>query len=448
MLLEDKLKEAKREIIIVGVLPVEEFFIRNRLLFADKIRKNNNFKITVFHESESVLFNRSLALDTRYNKSNRISFKELKNKITRMQRFGSSFMFRGENNEYKDFCEDRSQYEVKQLNLWYPSNIIVIDDEYYLSHVLLNISKFDDYRKIEEKDLEDCIKSYIDYIRDKKAGGLYNSKPDDEMIEMYDRDDIPRGIFPRKSFYNTNSQRYSVWLFVFNRNGQLLLQKRSTNPNKVKDNGGLWDKSAGGHVDIEDRSSANTAVRELVEEMYMHDAEYSSYIMEKTNNFINLGEFYEAKREEEQVLNIFKRLSDVDYGYFFLKDSSKRTSKRVFVDWKDHSLTSKEIINEHDNVNGIDVKETKFISDIYLFVSPLNELNNEADLIKMNSTAVCNRRLIEVQDLIDEIEDAKENQTAIINYTDDLLYIVDDLKEVLLGFSDYIKQVFINSNER
>lgn len=50
------------------------------------------------------------------------------------------------------------------------------------------------------------------------------SKPNDELIELYDMQDMPRGINPRKAFYTTNFQQYSVWAFIFTVKGELLLQ--------------------------------------------------------------------------------------------------------------------------------------------------------------------------------------------------------------------------------
>ena len=72
-----------------------------------------------------------------------------------------------------------------------------------------------------------------------KGPGVYNSLPTDEMLVMYDRENVPRGIFPRKAFYNTDFQRYSVWLLVFTRDGRILLHKRAPD---AKDNRGMWDK--------------------------------------------------------------------------------------------------------------------------------------------------------------------------------------------------------------
>jgi hypothetical protein len=307
-----------------------------------------------------------------------------------------------------------------------------VDDKLYTSDVLLDIVSIDDYQLEQDKNRIDRINKYITFISteyDKEknpdgGGAIYLSDPndeDDELIEMYDKEDIPRGIFPRKAFYNTDFQRYSVWIFVFNRKGQLMLHKRAQKI--AKDNAGLWDKSAGGHVDIIDRSSNEAAVREVIEEMYLPNAEYTKYLKEDSKYFINLGEWRTIEREEEQVLNLFTRMKSDEWGYFSLKPPVKRVSKRRFLIESDKPI----------------FKYTKFISDIFFFVAPKDEINNEEAFAKTPSTAAQERKLVEIRELLNWVETEKENGTAENIFTDDLIYIADQYKDTLLGFADYIK---------
>lgn len=424
------LKNAKRKIVIIGVLPVEEFLVKHHKLLYEKLKTTPELKITILHESENLLFSRSLFLETR-DANPRLSFQELKDKISRIQRLGKSYMFKDNEEEYKNFIEENNSLNIKSLNLWQTVQIIQVDEDIYSCPIMLNVSKIKNYELIENETSKKEQEDYIQYLIEGK-GSLYQSSIDEEHIEMYDRNDIPRGIFPRRAFYNTDFQRHSVWVLIFNRNGELLIHQRSKNPKKVKDNGGLWDKSAGGHVDVADRSSFETAERELIEELYLTDAEYTKYVTSDTQDFINLGEWLPDKREKEQVFNLFKRLNKNDYGYFFLRPAVKRTSKRTFITWDDTGLAK--------NLNQ---KETKFISDIYLFVAPEGVLMDIESVEKLDSVAAEKRKMISVRDLIDDIQDVKSNyQELVTTYTDDLIFIADDYKETLLSFSDYIKQIF------
>jgi len=56
---------------------------------------------------------------------------------------------------------------------------------------------------------------------------------------------------------------------IFTRDGKLLIHKRQEN---AKDNRGMWDKSVGGHVAINDVDTVKAAARELVEELHVHEA--------------------------------------------------------------------------------------------------------------------------------------------------------------------------------
>ena len=71
------------------------------------------------------------------------------------------------------------------------------------------------------------------------------------------------GAAPRAEVHGNNLRHRAVHLFIFNRAGELLLQKRS----RWKDrHPNLWDSSAAGHVGAGEEYD-ETAVRELREEL-------------------------------------------------------------------------------------------------------------------------------------------------------------------------------------
>jgi isopentenyldiphosphate isomerase len=448
MKLKDLLQQAKKEIIVIGVLPIEKEIIENSKEIANLFHRNSDFKLSIYHESDSDLFARSLYLDSK-SSSKRISFKELQNKISRIDRFKKSFLSLEEDKMgNRGAIINDSNLVIRQLNLKHTINVVKVDDKIYTSEVLLDIPSLDDYAEVEqpvqgsqEKIAKYTqIEAYIKFISDEKKGGIYLSDPnddDEELIEMYDKEDIPRGIFPRKAFYNTDFQRYSVWIFVFNRKGQLMLHQR-TDKKIAKDNAGLWDKSAGGHVNITDRSSNEAAEREIIEEMYLADAEYTKYLTGNTQKFINLGEWRPIEREEEQVLNLLTRMKSDEWGYFSLKPAVKRVSKRRFI-----KVVSDETGN---SIQKSTFRDTKFISDIFFFIAPEDEINDDEALKKIPSQAAKDRSLIDIRKLLDWVEDEKEEGNAEDVFTDDLIYIADQYKDILLGFADYLKFFFKINN--
>ncbi|MFK7849767.1 MAG: 16S rRNA (adenine(1518)-N(6)/adenine(1519)-N(6))-dimethyltransferase RsmA [Akkermansiaceae bacterium] len=94
----------------------------------------------------------------------------------------------------------------------------------------------------------------------------------EELFDIVDEDDIPVGTATREMAHARNLIHRAIHVFVFNKHGDLWLQKRSlqkdTNP-------GLWDSSVSGHLDAgEDYRSA--ATRELGEEIGLREIDAES----------------------------------------------------------------------------------------------------------------------------------------------------------------------------
>jgi len=84
-----------------------------------------------------------------------------------------------------------------------------------------------------------------------------------ELFDEVDAEDRPIGPKPRDVIHVNNLRHRAVHIFLFNRRGELFLQKRSSWKDK---NPGLWDSSAAGHVDAGE-SYAAAAARETREEL-------------------------------------------------------------------------------------------------------------------------------------------------------------------------------------
>ncbi|OAI25694.1 MULTISPECIES: NUDIX hydrolase [Methylomonas] len=84
-----------------------------------------------------------------------------------------------------------------------------------------------------------------------------------ELLAVVDQDDHVVDHLPRGVIHAQGLRHRAVHILVFNRQGELFLQKRSM----LKDlNKGLWDSSAAGHVDA-DEDYETAAPRELMEEL-------------------------------------------------------------------------------------------------------------------------------------------------------------------------------------
>ncbi len=85
----------------------------------------------------------------------------------------------------------------------------------------------------------------------------------EELLDVVDKNDQVVGVMMRGEIHAQGLMHRSVHILIFNRRGELFIQKRSMS----KDNEpGLWDSSAAGHVDSgEDYYSC--AIRELGEEL-------------------------------------------------------------------------------------------------------------------------------------------------------------------------------------
>ena len=86
-----------------------------------------------------------------------------------------------------------------------------------------------------------------------------------EVIYNYTADHVMLGQMPRDSFYGSDNYKLVMWALIFDREGRILIHKRSIN---AKDNQGMWDKSVGGHISLNDYDTITGASREIAEELY------------------------------------------------------------------------------------------------------------------------------------------------------------------------------------
>ncbi len=85
----------------------------------------------------------------------------------------------------------------------------------------------------------------------------------EELLNVYDAEGTVIGARPRREAKASGLAVGAVNALIVNARGEVLLQKRPPD----KENGGLWDKSVGGHVSAGEEFDA-TLVREAAEELF------------------------------------------------------------------------------------------------------------------------------------------------------------------------------------
>lgn len=477
MILSDFLKNSAgnpptKSLVIIGVNPIIEELTSNPELFYDMLVCSENdappqLKITIIYESDDENFNQSLFYDKERSK-NKVEFDKLqtlkkrliggKGKSKKTAGFIEAVLdcFPKTENSKDKILDAKSRLKLFENNRGHKANIILIDDVIWYSITMLDIPSLDMYKKVTKESDVELYQQFMGYIENilninkttgEIEGNIFLSKVGDELIQLYDNDSIPRGIAPRKAFYSTDFQRYSIWSFIFNRKGELLLHQRSKT---TQDNRLLWDKSAGGHVDLRDSSTVITAKRELVEEMFLPEAEYTKYMSADIGDIIDFGEWNLNKREEKYYIDSFNGLDEFDWIVFRATDVENRdvvpltirrkSPRMMHVKAKDEKG---ETIKSPDGtpMENTEVWYTRFISDVFLFISPEGYIDTEEQMKNLLNAAeiagaASAHKLISITDLIIDVE-ANPSQ-----YTDDIVYMCSEKKKILVEFSEAIKFIF------
>lgn len=428
--------DAKDSITIIGTNPLIPHLEQSASFFTDLLTLNDRLKLTVLYESDSENFNQSLCCDTDFSE-NRTSYASLSVHRDRISgaRKGSGLLYEILSNINDDDLENSliTRIKFEQCNLRLPINLILSDDKLWCCIVAHNLPDLDSYFLVENEELRKELLDFIDFYINDTKGGIYLSEPGKELIQLFDKDNIPRGIFPRSCFYTTAFQRYSIWGFVFNRHGKLLLHQRSMT---AKDGRGLWDKSIGGHVDLKDRSTYITAQRELVEELFLPEAEYSKYIQAELGDIINFGDWNIKKRSENSFKKAFEGIDSADWIMFRAtdEDGSPLTITRI----------SKRRIHEKDD--NVYFKPTIFMSDVYLFIAPPNYIDTNdqmKDLLSIaeKTGAANDHRLVSIEELRSWIQEKESEGTQSETFTDDLSYINIQHRDLLEKFAEFIQYI-------
>ena len=90
----------------------------------------------------------------------------------------------------------------------------------------------------------------------------------------------------------------------------------------------------------------------------------------------------------------------------------------------------------------MEIKETKFISDVFLFIAPAEIIDNDEAAKKLSKEVSLNRTLKTIPEIVHWIEDEKSKGNETEVFTDDLMFIMDYMRDMLEKFSEMIKVTF------
>ncbi len=434
---KDIFSRAKNSIVIVGLNPIavdlDEYFH----MFFDLMNLNQELKVHIFYESDSENFNQSLSFSSE-SKHTPTKLNLCRDRIIgRSVRHGVSGGLKSKVNDYFNNSSQSQSVScriyLKQINTRMPVNIIKVDDKLFYSISTHKLTDINGYLPTEANSpLYIQFHEYLDALFNSKDVGIYNSNPGQELIQLYDTDRYPRGIYPRSAFYTTKFKRYSIWGLVFNRKGELLIHQRSEN---TKDNRLLWDKSIGGHVDLKDQGTQVTAKRELIEELFLPDDEYTKYVSADLGEILDFGEWNIHKRPENQFKSVYDSIGPLDWMMFRATDTNGAalTTDRISIRTFTTDKETKRL-------------KTVFISDVYLFIAPdglMDTVEQMKELVKpaQKSGAAEDHKLISPLKLSEWVDKEENLGVSIDTFTDDMVYLRLNHMQLLEEFSEFVKYI-------
>ncbi len=405
---------AESSVEVIGILPLDLLLQDLSELFTDLLLQKPDLSFEIVCESDNELFTRSLSLDTPFSKERR-SFASMRLARKLLLNLHCTWQ-----EEQKGSGAER--FRVNLLHMPLTQYLIRIDSrKIFAAPVTHRLPNLADYELVTtDSVLHGWLADYLDFLFDERRGRRLMADSNTEILELYDQDRLPRGTFPRDSFYDTDYHQLVIWDFIFDRAGNLLIHRRGPN---AKDNRDMWDKSVGGHVDWKSEfSTAKAAVRELVEELFEDELnkEAMAHFTESQRNTIYLGDWRTDKRGL-YALHEIRTLGEA-WAYFSLPEPRKIDSPRHLPDGT--------------------VRRLRVFAECFLFVA-------NAKLSPENLETLQNSdfRLLPVAQLKTELESGvfttQDGSVELFRGSPDLNTIMtSELREILDEFSQLVQVVF------
>ncbi len=333
------------------------------------------------------------------------------------------------NNGTFDMSQFKQCFSLRTSYLNIPIPVINIDDDYYITQSLTKFCHQTKFELIKKDNIwfDEYYKYFHVYFDAPLGTKKYSTeitKKDNrtEVILMYNNQRHLLGQLPRDSFLGTTKVKVVVWGMLFTRDGRVLIHQRGKN---AKDNQGLWDKSIGGHVDMEKDvvDTVKAAAREMLEELYKVEAAGQGSHT-KTENM-------EPNADKPIFLGEWR--PEIRYTFPFSEISSQKDE--IFFFRMDYGF-SKEVVDSPRLLPDGNEVPVRVFADVYAFVMP--ESFNTIDL-KNSKYAI-----LELHELSDAYQDGLldfNGKEIEFKATPDLKKIITGrLWEQLNSFADYLKE--------
>ncbi|MGE5342901.1 MAG: NUDIX domain-containing protein [Candidatus Omnitrophota bacterium] len=327
-----------------------------------------------------------------------------------------------------DMSPFKQFFSLRTCFLHIPIPIINIDDDYYITQALTRFCTQEKFEKITRDNFwfEEYQKYFHAYFDSPLGASKYSSEitakdNKTEIIVFYNDKRQVLGQLPRDSFLDSSKVKLVIWGMIFTREGKVLIHKRGAN---AKDNRDLWDKSIGGHVDLEKDvvDTVKAAAREMLEELYIIEQEAQGGHRATQNMQVNenkpifLGEW----RPEIRYTFPFSEINKKKDEYFFF---------RMNYDFSKKVVDSPRLLPDGNEL------PVKAFVDLYVFVVP----QSFSTLDLQNSKYL----LVETHELYDSYLDGEilyEGKPTPFKATPDLKKIITgDIWIELNSFADYLK---------
>lgn len=426
----------------------------------NEIIQDELFKYEV--DSSTLEFYKGKIKDDDYEK--RISEKNYKLKVQRQLVEQRKVYVREEKlKEFNNNSKEKQRLFIKDCYVPLPIPMIKIDKELYITQALTRFTHIDRFQFVglldvdnkdkgyESKWIEEFRKYYNKYFGDDSNSNDQNNvqkymteeteKGDrKEVIDIFNEKRVRIGSGPRDAFLsNLNIVKSVVWALLFTRDGRMLIHQRSLN---AKDNRGLWDKSVGGHVSVEDLDTVEAVKREIGEELFTIENEgqgghgQEQWTVTNKNKIIYLGDW--------------KTTRFPDLNQLALKSDEYYTFSLNYENIQEKDMRKEIVITERVLPDG-EIKKAKCFVDAYLSIVAADFdtkklYNSQFALLTPNELKNCvlhGKAYFEVENGVRKYN-RQRGKVCDFNVTSDLKYLVnsDIWDDVVTEFSRRIEETF------
>ncbi len=161
----------------------------------------------------------------------------------------------------------------------------------------------------------------------KKIQIQYKAEPGEEWFDLVDQDGNVTGKAPRSAVHgNPGLLHPAVHLHVFNRQGQLYLQKRAENKDVQP---GKWDTSVGGHI-LSGERVEDALLREAKEELGLKNFNYRALYRYIMRNDFESELVYTFRTTYNGAVRVNR--DEIQFGRFWsLREIDKNLKKNIFT---------------------------------------------------------------------------------------------------------------------